>query len=125
MKSFKLILMVTVLIISFPKSGICGEPPTMEMDEEIEQLKQKIDETTAQTDSLNQAIEEMSQAERKAQMEEFIEQNKRNLDSFMAEQQAREKKNNTRLFIRLGLLVITIIALIVSRVNKKKAQANE
>ena len=123
----KKILLALAIICTFSTISTAGEPVS-ETNNEIKMNLDSLKSGIAETDSLLKALEQQQQEMMKRQQDEMLEksleQNQRNLERFLAEQKAREKQNAKRLWIRGGLLVIVLISLVVSRIqrNKKKAE---
>jgi hypothetical protein len=116
-------LLALAIVCTFSIVSTAGEPVSETNNEikmDLDSLKSGIEETDSLLKALEQQQQEMMKRQQDEMLEKSLEQNQRNLERFLAEQKAREKQNTKRLWIRGGLLLVAVIALIVSRVQRKK-----
>lgn len=114
-KDMKYLLIFSLLFASIANAQLS--------DKQLEEMRKntaKIESTTAK---LNNAINESMRVKDSLNMEEFSKQNARNLDAFMAEQKARERKLSQRTYWRIGFGVLMLVILGVGMARKKKQKA--
>ena len=72
--------------------------------------------------SLDRMLEQTTEDLKKENMERFLEQNQRNLEAFMAEQNARQEQQRTRLWIRGGVLLVLVITMVVNFIRRRRSR---
>ena len=106
-----------LLIILLLVATVAHAQPTDKQLQEMRNNAAKLESTTAK---FNNVIQENMRVKDSLNMEEFSKQNARNLDAFMAEQKARERKLSQRTYWRIGFGVLMLIILGVGMARKKK-----
>lgn len=72
--------------------------------------------------SLDRMLEQTTEDLKKENMERFLEQNQRNLEAFMAEQNARQEQQRKRLWIRGGVLLVLVITMVVNFIRRRRSR---
>jgi len=67
-------------------------------------------------------LEQTTEDLKKENMERFLEQNQRNLEAFMAEQNARQEQQRKRLWIRGGVLLVLVITMVVNFIRRRRSR---
>lgn len=89
-------------------------------DKQLKEMQDNIVKMDSTSAKLNDVIKENMLVKDSLNMEEFSNQNARNLDAFMAEQKNRERKLSQRMYWRIGFGVLMLIILGVGMARKKK-----
>jgi hypothetical protein len=89
------------------------------MRRQVEKQRASLDSSRKRTDSL---LLQQGKYFDSVNMANYMEQNTRNLNSFMKSMKEREKKENKRMWIRLGLGVFFLAILVVSFIRRRKAK---
>ena len=119
MKQSRIILFITFISLSFTSQSIAGEP---QLEVDHDQLKANMEKLDSQIQELNTSLEEGTEKIRQENFERDMQQNRINLDAFMAKQKETERKRNRWNVIRLVLLAVMIVAAFMSRSMRKKAK---
>ena len=92
------------------------------LDKKQDQLKTNMAKLDSQIQELNTAIEEGNEKAKQEQFERYMNNNLRNMERLVAERKEEQKKRERWNMFRGLILVITVIAAIVARSAKKKAE---
>lgn len=120
MKVFRILLLLALTSTAFNHLSLAGEP---ELDIDHDQLKLNMDKLDSQIQELNTSLEEETEKLRQKNFDRQMEQNRINLEAYMAKQKETERKRNRWNVVRLVLLIVTVVAAIASRAKRKKAKA--
>jgi len=72
--------------------------------------------------SLDRMMEKTVEDLKEENMKQFQEQNMRNLEAFMAEQNARQEQQRKRLWIRGGVLLVLVITMVVNFIRRRRSR---
>ncbi len=116
--------LVLAFTLMFMHSPVTQAEDVRQSNDELRINLDSLQANMARTDSLLQILEEkqeeLMQKQQDEMLEKSLEQNQLNLERFLADQQARKKESNRRLVYRGGILVISLIVLIVSQVQRRR-----
>lgn len=108
-------LLPAILFIAM--AAVAQKRDTIYQPIDVEKLKRQVDSSTQMLDTLfDNQLKQMQERE----MERTMEQNNRNLESFMQMQKEREAKQKRSNWIRLGVGVLFLGVLIFGIMRRKK-----
>lgn len=85
-----------------------------------------IDKMMADLDSVSKSLDEMMEKQvedlAKENMKQTLEQNQRNLDAFIAEQNAKHERDKKRLWIRGAGLLVVLVVMIANFIRRRRAK---
>jgi hypothetical protein len=109
-------------ILLFITSTSFAQKDTTKFRVDLDKLKKQIDSSTKMMDSLTNAQFKRMQDE---ELQRSMEQNSRNLDSFLRLQKEREAKQKKQMYIRLGIGVLFLGVLVVGLMRRRRGMTNK
>lgn len=98
-----------------------GEPQG-NLNAKLDSLDKQIEALDSDMQQFYQQQEEMRKKQQDEMLEKSLEQNQRNLERFLAEDEARKKKQRRSAWIRGIGLGAVLLSLIISRIRKSKSK---
>jgi len=90
--------------------------------EGLDSIDMRMKDLDSISKSLDRMLEQTTEDLKKENMEHFLEQNQRNLEAFMAEQNARQEQQRKRLWIRGGVLLVLVITMVVNFIRRRRSR---
>ena len=121
--------MATFFLPHFSATSNAQNDELEDLSMKIEAQRQGLDsieEMMADLDSISKSLDRMIEKTTKdlqdENMKQFQEQNIRNLEAFMAEQNARNEQQKKRLWIRGGVLLVLVITMVYNFIRHRRAK---
>ena len=116
-------LLITAIIFSVTVSSAQKDTSPKLLHIDSKELSKQIDSSMKQLDSINERLNNSYKRMDSVYVRRQIEQNNRNLDTFMAMQREQQAKQKKAMWIRLGIGVLFLGVLIFGLLRRRKKAA--